>query len=131
MPDRTALVTGGTGGLGAAVVRALLDDGWRVVVPWVAPRELDRAPDHDAVALVQADLLDPESVASAVRSGIAVGRYRLAIRVEDSAVVCGGRAGGASGGGTARWALGGDAGPGCERPIEGRSGCGWRPFGGA
>src|SRR5919112_1691992 len=30
---RTVVVTGGTGGLGAAVTRAFLDDGWRVVVP--------------------------------------------------------------------------------------------------
>ena len=33
--QQTAVVTGGTGGLGAAVTRAFLDDGWRVVVPWV------------------------------------------------------------------------------------------------
>ena len=39
---RTAIVTGGTGGLGAAVVRRLRGDGWRVVVPWVAERELER-----------------------------------------------------------------------------------------
>ena len=30
---RTAIITGGTGGLGAAVTRRFLDDGWRVVVP--------------------------------------------------------------------------------------------------
>ena len=29
----SAIVTGGTGGLGSAVVERLLDDGWRVVVP--------------------------------------------------------------------------------------------------
>ena len=33
MPERTALVTGGAGGLGRSVVDALLGDGWRVVVP--------------------------------------------------------------------------------------------------
>src|SRR5947209_3946441 len=38
----TAIVTGGTGGLGAAVVARLLDDGWRVGVPWIAERELER-----------------------------------------------------------------------------------------
>ena len=32
------MVTGGTGGLGAAVVERLLDDGWRVVVPWIMRR---------------------------------------------------------------------------------------------
>ncbi len=31
--DRTAIVTGGTGGLGSAVVARLLNDGWRVVAP--------------------------------------------------------------------------------------------------
>ena len=29
----SALITGGTGGLGVAVVNAFLADGWRVVVP--------------------------------------------------------------------------------------------------
>ena len=40
--QRTAIVTGGTGGLGAAVTGRLLEDGWRVVVPWFAERELER-----------------------------------------------------------------------------------------
>ncbi len=43
----TTLVTGGTGGLGAAVVQRLLDDGWRVVVPWVAEAELGRVQARD------------------------------------------------------------------------------------
>jgi NAD(P)-dependent dehydrogenase (short-subunit alcohol dehydrogenase family) len=60
--DRTALITGGTGGLGSAVVRAFLDDGWRVVVPWVAEHELSRVHEHEALELVQADLFDPGSV---------------------------------------------------------------------
>jgi NAD(P)-dependent dehydrogenase (short-subunit alcohol dehydrogenase family) len=59
-------VTGGTGGLGAAVVARLLDDGWRVVVPWVAERELERVERRDGLELVQADLLEPDSVAAAV-----------------------------------------------------------------
>lgn len=54
--DRSALVTGGTGGLGAAVVARLLDDGWRVVVPWVAERELERVERRPALELVEADL---------------------------------------------------------------------------
>jgi NAD(P)-dependent dehydrogenase (short-subunit alcohol dehydrogenase family) len=65
MPS-TALVTGGTGGLGSAVVRALLGDGWRVVVPWIVERELERLEEHPALELVQADLFDPGSVGAAV-----------------------------------------------------------------
>lgn len=61
---RTALVTGGTGGLGSAVVGRLLDDGWRVVVPWVAERELERVGERDGLVLVQADLFDAAAVAA-------------------------------------------------------------------
>jgi NAD(P)-dependent dehydrogenase (short-subunit alcohol dehydrogenase family) len=64
--DRSALVTGGTGGLGAAVVTRLLDDGWRVVVPWVAERELERVERRDGLELVQADLFEQPAVADAV-----------------------------------------------------------------
>jgi NAD(P)-dependent dehydrogenase (short-subunit alcohol dehydrogenase family) len=63
---RTAIVTGGTGGLGAAVTQTLLDDGWRVVVPWFAERELERVREHERLELVQADLTDPDSAASVV-----------------------------------------------------------------
>jgi len=61
----SALITGGTGGLGAAVTQAFLDGGWRVVVPVFNERERDRLPAHDRVVLEPADLFDPES-ASAV-----------------------------------------------------------------
>jgi NAD(P)-dependent dehydrogenase (short-subunit alcohol dehydrogenase family) len=54
---RTAIITGGTGGLGRAVVAAFAADGWRVVVPDLAPAELAGA------EVVEADLADPEQVA--------------------------------------------------------------------
>jgi NAD(P)-dependent dehydrogenase (short-subunit alcohol dehydrogenase family) len=60
--SRTAIVTGGTGGLGAAVTTDLLAHGWRVVVPWIAERELSRVEAHEQLELVQADLSDPASV---------------------------------------------------------------------
>jgi NAD(P)-dependent dehydrogenase (short-subunit alcohol dehydrogenase family) len=63
---RSVVVTGGTGGLGAAVTQAFLDDGWRVVVPWVEERELERVQGHERLATVRADLMDPDSAAGAV-----------------------------------------------------------------
>jgi len=67
----TAIVTGGTGGLGAAVVTRLLDDGWRVVVPWVVERELERVRQRDGLELVQADLFDASAVQSVVETAVA------------------------------------------------------------
>ena len=63
---KTALVTGGTGGLGAAVTARLLDDGWRVVVPWIAEAELERVPERSGLELVRADLFAPDDAAAAV-----------------------------------------------------------------
>ena len=68
--DRTALITGGTGGLGTAVVERFLADGWRVVVPWIAEKELERLPARDGLDLVRADLFEPASVASAVEAAV-------------------------------------------------------------
>jgi NAD(P)-dependent dehydrogenase (short-subunit alcohol dehydrogenase family) len=62
--NATAIVTGGTGGLGAAVVARLLEDGWDVVVPWVVEQELERVLPHERLALVRADLFEPEGVAA-------------------------------------------------------------------
>jgi NAD(P)-dependent dehydrogenase (short-subunit alcohol dehydrogenase family) len=67
-PARTALVTGGTGGLGAAVTRELLESGWRVVVPWVDERELGRVERHERLELVQADCMDHAQVAAAIQT---------------------------------------------------------------
>ncbi|MBX6356615.1 MAG: SDR family NAD(P)-dependent oxidoreductase [Micromonosporaceae bacterium] len=65
--DATVIVTGGTGGLGAAVTEAFLSDGWRVVVPWVAEAELARVTAHERLELVKADLFDPHAA-----TGVAV-----------------------------------------------------------
>jgi NAD(P)-dependent dehydrogenase (short-subunit alcohol dehydrogenase family) len=62
----TAIVTGGTGGLGSAVVARLLDEDWRVVVPWIVESELGRLPERERLELVQADLFDPEAAAKVV-----------------------------------------------------------------
>src|SRR5262245_57044139 len=65
MPERTVLVTGGAGGLGRSVVAALVEDGWRVVVPVEADSDLDAA---EHVITVVADLTDPDDVARALRA---------------------------------------------------------------
>jgi NAD(P)-dependent dehydrogenase (short-subunit alcohol dehydrogenase family) len=70
---RTAIVTGGTGGLGTAVVDRLLDDGWRVVVPWVVEEELKRVAPRDGLELVQADLFEPDAVRAVIAGAIAGG----------------------------------------------------------
>jgi NAD(P)-dependent dehydrogenase (short-subunit alcohol dehydrogenase family) len=70
MPERTqsVLITGGTGGLGAAVTAAFLDAGWRVVVPWILESELERVTEQEGLEVVRADLFEPDDVARAVRT---------------------------------------------------------------
>ncbi len=68
---RTAIVTGGTGGLGNAVVRRLLDDGWRVVVTWIMEAELERMEVREGLELVRADLFEAPDVGEVVRSATA------------------------------------------------------------
>lgn len=63
---QTVIVSGGTGGLGSAVTRTLLDDGWRVVVPGRTEAGLSRLPESDRLVGVHADLLDEASVAEVV-----------------------------------------------------------------
>ncbi|MGH3950540.1 MAG: SDR family NAD(P)-dependent oxidoreductase [Pseudonocardiaceae bacterium] len=57
----TALITGGTGGLGSAVTAAFLAAGYRVVVPWIAESEKSALPPHERLTAVEADLFDPAS----------------------------------------------------------------------
>lgn len=61
--QQTAIITGGTGGLGAAVVARFIAGGWRVIVPWVNEAELERVEQSDNLVLVQADLFDQDAVA--------------------------------------------------------------------
>jgi NAD(P)-dependent dehydrogenase (short-subunit alcohol dehydrogenase family) len=76
--DRTAIVTGGTGGLGSAVVSRLLDDCWRVVVPWIAEAELERVERRDGLELVEADLFEQASVKGVIEAAVSEGAPPLA-----------------------------------------------------
>ena len=89
---RGVLVTGGTGGLGQAVVAAFLDLGDRVIVPWVVTAEAQRLRERFAtpfgdgrLALVEADIAEGAGAAA------------LVARAGDVAVVVNG-AGGFAGG---------------------------------
>jgi NAD(P)-dependent dehydrogenase (short-subunit alcohol dehydrogenase family) len=80
--ERTAFVSGGAGGLGAAVVERLREDGWRVVAP----------------SRAEADLFDPLAAAEALARAAAdeatplravvnlVGGYAQSARVADAPV---------------------------------------------
>jgi len=65
---RTALISGGTGGLGSAVTLRLLAGGWRCVLPYAQPTEAERlreqvdADSRDRLSLVAADLFDERQV---------------------------------------------------------------------
>ncbi len=60
--EGVVLVTGGTGGLGQAVVSELLDAGAQVVAPWLVEREREGIEaalgDRDGLTLVEANLLE-------------------------------------------------------------------------
>ena len=63
MADRSVLVTGSTGGLGAAVTDAFLAAGWRVVAPQRRQPTPKPRPDANAPVRLVADLTDAQDVA--------------------------------------------------------------------
>jgi NAD(P)-dependent dehydrogenase (short-subunit alcohol dehydrogenase family) len=72
-PNRPAvLVAGGTGALGEAVLRELLDAGHPVTATWVVDRERERVEadlgERDGLSLLEADLMDPAGAEQAVGS---------------------------------------------------------------
>lgn len=73
------IVTGGTGGLGVGVVRALVEAGHDVVVTWVAERERERFPAdlRERVRLEPADVLSEDSLARLVESCAPAGVWAL------------------------------------------------------
>ena len=96
--EHTAIVTGGTGGLGAAVVTRLLDDGWRVVVPWIMERELERVERRPGLELIRADVADPAEVETVVSAAAAsdgaplgglvnlVGGFAMGARIDETPI---------------------------------------------
>ena len=60
------LVAGGTGALGAAVVKELVASGYPVGATWVVDRERERLEGLEGVELIKADLFDQQEAARAV-----------------------------------------------------------------
>jgi NAD(P)-dependent dehydrogenase (short-subunit alcohol dehydrogenase family) len=69
---RGVLVAGGTGALGAGVLRALLDAGHPVTATWLVDRERERVEsdfgEARGLTLVKADLFEPEGARAAVEA---------------------------------------------------------------
>jgi NAD(P)-dependent dehydrogenase (short-subunit alcohol dehydrogenase family) len=69
-PGRTVLVTGGTGALGTAVTKRLLDDGHRVVATWVVKESAEALRDYvgdtERLLLLETDVTDSGSIAATV-----------------------------------------------------------------
>ncbi len=76
----------------------LLDDGWRVVVPWIADRELERVERRPGLELVRADVTDAAEVETIVSAAAAsdgaplgglvnlVGGFAMGGRVDETPV---------------------------------------------
>ena len=76
----------------------LLDDGWRVVVPWIAEHELERVERRPGLELVHADVTDAEEVATIVSAAAAsdgaplgglvnlVGGFAMGGRIDETSV---------------------------------------------
>jgi NAD(P)-dependent dehydrogenase (short-subunit alcohol dehydrogenase family) len=90
----TAVVSGGTGGLGSAVTQTLLADGWHVVVPYHDQRELERVEQHEQLELVEADLFEPRAAATVIARAAGrvdalinlVGGYETAGRIHETPI---------------------------------------------
>jgi len=72
MESVPVLVAGGTGALGAAVLRELLDAGHPVTATWLVDKERERIEadfgGDERLTLVEANLMEPDATAAAVAS---------------------------------------------------------------
>lgn len=96
LDGKSAIVTGGTGALGGAVVRVLIDAGARVAVPFRKPGELDRLRERARIAADApltgsiVDLTDEIAVADYYES-VAEDRGRLDVLVNGAGGFAGGQ----------------------------------------
>ncbi len=71
--SRSVVITGGTGGLGTALIRRLIDEDYRLAVTYLLPDEATAFEeefdvDEDRLLLTRVDATNPEAVASLFKS---------------------------------------------------------------
>lgn len=69
--NKTVFITGCSSGFGRATAALFLEKGWNVVATMRTPREKGELPDSERVRLLRLDVTDRDSIAAAVRDGIA------------------------------------------------------------
>ena len=91
LQGRSAIVTGGAGGLGSATVRRLIDDGCRVVIfDQAAERATELAGElGDGAVGVGGDVNDDEAVAAAVTAAGELGPLSVVVNVAGGATGAG------------------------------------------
>ena len=88
LKGRSAIVTGGAGGLGSATVRHLVGSGMHVAI---FDRDGDRAGElakelGDPTIAVGGDVIDDEDVAAAIRAATSLGTLSLLVNVAGGGV---------------------------------------------
>jgi NAD(P)-dependent dehydrogenase (short-subunit alcohol dehydrogenase family) len=77
MRNSTAIITGGSRGLGLALARSLVGDGWRVVIDARHPDELasahDELAEQGSVRAIAGDVTDPDHRAALVTAAVELG----------------------------------------------------------
>lgn len=63
---RQALITGGTGGIGLGIAKAMLSAGYDVTVTGFSDEEVARVPNNSRLSAIKLDVTQPESVAEAL-----------------------------------------------------------------
>lgn len=81
MTDYTAVITGGSQGMGADLAAAMLERGWRVISIARKPGELR----HERLEHVCADLLDPEATTLAAKD--IASRYQISHFVHNAGMI--------------------------------------------
>lgn len=80
LAGQIAVVTGGSRGIGAGIARRLADDGVRVVVWDLAPKDMGETGQYTPERVIAADVSDPASVQAAAKETIDhVGRPQIVI----------------------------------------------------